>query len=43
LAVFGCGGINLPQGKCFIPTIFPQQFYPIKVFGLGINMATDSI
>jgi len=40
-AVFGCGGVNLPQGKCFIPIIFPQQFYPIKMFGLGANMVGE--
>ena len=40
-AVFGCGGVNLPQGKFFIPIIFPQQFYPIKMFGLGANMVGE--
>jgi len=37
-ALFGCGGVNLPQVKCFVPTIYPQQFYPIEVFGLWANL-----
>ena len=28
VAVSGCGGVNLPQGKCFIPTFSPNNFTP---------------